>query len=81
MAETLRMNFRVSFILLVLVAVVGGYVLIFELQRQPEKSPREPWFYDIGYDDIVNISVTYGGQRRLSSKRSRHGSLKIPRSQ
>ena len=63
------MNFRISFILLVLVAVVGGYVLIFELQRQPEKSPNAPWFYDIGYDDIVNISVTYGGQRQAFVKK------------
>lgn len=58
------MNFRISFILLVLVAVVGGYVLIFELQRVPEKSPEAPWFYDIGFEDITSISVTYGGQRQ-----------------
>lgn len=58
------MNFRVSFILLVLVAVVGGYVLIFELQRVPERASEAPWFYDIGYEDIANISVTYGGQRQ-----------------
>jgi len=58
------MNFRVSFILLVLVAVVGGYVLIFELQRQPERPPAAPWFYDISTEDITNISVTFEGQRQ-----------------
>ena len=59
------MNFRISFILMVLVAVVGGYVLIFELQRQSEESPwTGPWFYDVGFEDITSISVTYREQRQ-----------------
>ena len=63
------MNFRISFILLVLVAVVGGYVLIFELQRQPETPPKPPWFYDISSDDITGISVAYGGQQQSFVKK------------
>ncbi len=59
------MNFRISFILLVLLAVVGGYVLIFELQRQPEKAPDTPWFYDVAFEDINSISVTYREQKQV----------------
>ena len=62
------MNFRVSFILLVLVAVVGGYVLIFELQRRPGTEPDPPFFYDVEMDDITNVTVTYKGQREAFVK-------------
>ena len=62
------MNFRVSFILLVLVAVVGGYVLIFELQRRPGAEPDPPFFYDVDMGDITNVSVTYQGQQEVFVK-------------
>ena len=62
------MNFRVSFILLVLVAVVGGYVLIFELQRRPGAEADPPFFYDVAMDDITNVSVTYQGQQEVFVK-------------
>ncbi len=57
------MNFRVSFILLVLLAVVGGYVLFFELQREPKVEPQPPFFYNVQEQDITGVSVTYQGQR------------------
>ena len=53
------MSFRVSFILVVLVAVVGGYVFLFQLQNQGEVSEQNPWFYDVGFGDIIDIKVTY----------------------
>ena len=62
------MSFRVSFILLVLVAVVGGYVFLFQLQNQGEVSLQNPWFYDVGFGDITAISVTYLGDTQDFSK-------------
>ena len=62
------MNFRISFILLVLVAVVGGYVLIFELNRRPEKEPDPPFFYDVELTDITNVSITYQDQEQSFTK-------------
>ena len=62
------MNFRVSFILLVLVAVIAGYVLIFELQRRPDTELDPPFFYDVGVDDITNVYVTHHGQREAFAK-------------
>jgi hypothetical protein len=51
-------NFRISFILIILVAVVGGYVLIFELNRRPEKDPEPPYFYDVELTDITEITIS-----------------------
>ncbi|MBI2170943.1 MAG: DUF4340 domain-containing protein [Chloroflexi bacterium] len=59
------MSFRVSFILLVLVAVVGGYVFLFELQKTPKPQQSAPWFYDVSYDDLAVISVEYLGQKQV----------------
>ena len=63
------MSFRISFILLVLVAVVGGYVLIFELQRQPAKDPDPPFFYDVQPEAIARVSVTYQGVEQVFVKK------------
>ncbi len=62
------MSFRVSFILLVLVAVVGGYVFLFQLQDRGEVSLQNPWFYDVGFGDITGISVTYLGDTQDFNK-------------
>ncbi|MFH1140689.1 MAG: hypothetical protein V1724_03230 [Chloroflexota bacterium] len=59
------MSFRISFILLVLVAVVGGYVLIFELQRQPVEEPAPPFFYDVQPEAIARVSITYQGEPQV----------------
>lgn len=59
------MSFRVSFILLVLVAVVGGYVFLFELQKTPKPQVSAPWFYDVSYEDLAVISVEYRGQKQV----------------
>jgi len=64
------MSFRISFILLVLVAVVGGYVLIFELQRQPTKEPEPPFFYDVQPDAIARVSITYRGVEQVFIRKS-----------
>ena len=62
------MSFRVSFILLVLVAVVGGYVFLFQLQDRGEVTLQNPWFYDVGFGDITGISVTYLGDTQDFNK-------------
>ena len=53
------MNYRVSFILVVLVAIVGGYVVLFQLQNSGEVEPQNPWVYDITFGDITGIKVTH----------------------
>ncbi len=64
------MSFRTSFILLVLVAVVGGYVLIFELQRQPQQRPEPPFFYDVQPEAIARVSIPYQGQPQVFVKKN-----------
>lgn len=56
------MNYRFSFILLVLVAIVGGYVALFQLQYREEPEPTNPWVYDVTYGDIVGVKVTHAGE-------------------
>ncbi len=58
------MSFRVSFILLVLVAIVAGYVAFFELQQAPEAQTQAPWFYNVGFDEIDGIAVEHLGERQ-----------------
>ena len=64
------MNFRVSFVLVVLVAVVGGYVLLFELQQQPPSPAAAPWFYDVEMSALIGISVTHLGQEQVFVRRA-----------
>ena len=53
------MNFRISFILIVLLAVVGGYVLFFELQRGEERDPEPPQFYNLEEQQIQSVVFTH----------------------
>jgi len=55
------MNYRTSFILLVLVIVIGGYVLMF--RPRTEREPTPPWLYNISLFDIASISLTFLGER------------------
>jgi len=64
------MNFRVSFVLVVLVAVVGGYVLLFELQQQPPPPATAPWFYDVEMSALIGISITHLGQEQVFVRRA-----------
>ncbi|MDP6496189.1 MAG: hypothetical protein QGI09_12520, partial [Dehalococcoidia bacterium] len=63
------MNFRISFILVVLVAVVGGYVLLFELQQTEEREPEPPQFYNLDERQIQNIIFTHQEQTQTFVKR------------
>lgn len=62
MAKAVAVNFRITFVFAVLAIVVGGYVLIFELQKTPDKEPQPLWFYNIHDDDIQRISITHEGE-------------------
>ena len=53
------MNYRVSFILVVLVAIVGGYVVLFQLGDTEPVEPQSPWVYDITFGDITGVKVTH----------------------
>ena len=59
------MSFRVSFILLVLVAVVGGYVLLFELQKTPKAAENAPWLFAVGMEEFAIISLEHTGQKQV----------------
>ena len=59
------MNYRLSFVLLVMLAVVGGYVLLFELQKRPESNQAAPWFYDVSYDEIRVIEIDHDGRAEV----------------
>ena len=62
------MNYRVSFILVVLVAIVGGYVVLFQLTDHPPVEPQNPWVYDITFGDITGIQVTHRGDTQTFIK-------------
>ena len=68
MATPLAMNFRISFVLVVLVATLAGYVFFFELQQESERNPREPWFYNVHQDNINRIAVTYRGEEQAFAR-------------
>jgi len=55
-------NFRITFVLAVLAVVVGGYVVLFELQKTSERETQPLWFYNVRDDDVQRISVTHQGE-------------------
>lgn len=63
------MNFRISFILIVLLAVVGGYVLFFELQRGDEREPDPPQFYNLEEQQIQSVVFTHREETQAFVKR------------
>ena len=67
------MNFRVSFVLVVLVAVVGGYVLLFELQQQPDRPATAPWFYDVELSALLAITINHLGDEQSFVRRMEDG--------
>ena len=51
-----------------LAAVLGGYVLFFELQKGQTREPDAPWFYNVNERDITQISVTHLGENQTFNK-------------
>ena len=57
------MNVRLSILLVLVLALVGGSVLI--TRQLSTKQPKEqvPWLFKLNMEDIMSISVVYGDQR------------------
>ena len=56
------MNYRISFILIVIALIISIYVGFFELRKPPktdEGTLEETWFYDIGYDELSVLDIKY----------------------
>lgn len=56
------MNVRVSLVLVVLLALVGGYVLLYELRKPPSAQEGSPWVYGVDERDLQTIAINYQGQ-------------------
>ncbi|MAR14329.1 MAG: hypothetical protein CL717_01205 [Chloroflexi bacterium] len=55
------MNYRISFILIVIALIISIYVGFFELRKPPktdDETIQAPWFYDIGYDELSVLDIT-----------------------
>ena len=57
------MNVRLSILLLVVLALVGGSVLITRQLSTREPKDKVPWLFKLNMEDITKISVVYGDQR------------------
>lgn len=54
------MNFRISAVLVLALALVASYVFLFELGKPSEESgEKSPWFYDLAMTEIDEFTVTY----------------------
>ena len=53
------MNVRLSLLLLVVLALIGGSVLITRELNTKEPRKQEPWLFKIDTDEIIAISVTH----------------------
>ena len=66
------MNYRISFILIVIATIISIYVGFFELKKPPKTDTQTqdaPWFYDIGYDELAIITITYGDSKVSFTKK------------
>jgi hypothetical protein len=59
------MNFRTSIILLVVLALVSGYVLLVQSGTGNEAEEKTPWFYNVDQQDIRKISITRYNDRAV----------------
>ena len=55
------MNFRTSILLLVVLAMVAGYVFFIQVKESPSSQEVPPWFYSIDIDDINRIAINRQG--------------------
>src|SRR5713101_5939494 len=57
------MNFKVTAILLVLLALVGGFAYFYGGPTPTPPQAKPPFVYSINLDDIVRMEVTHSGQK------------------
>lgn len=53
------MNLRLTLVLVVVLLMVGGYVVLYELRKPPDRTPPEPFFYDVSMEAITSVEVTH----------------------
>ncbi|MBF8266849.1 MAG: exported protein of unknown function [Dehalococcoidia bacterium] len=59
------MNVRTSVILILVLALVAGYVFFVQIGETTEPKEEPPWFYSIDMDDINRIAVTRLGEEAV----------------
>src|SRR5437588_12733149 len=57
------MSFRTTAILLVLLAVVGGYAYFYGRKTPPATQEKPPFVYSVDLDNIVRMQVTHGNHQ------------------
>ena len=57
------MNVRLSILLVIVLAIVGGSVVITQQLRTREPRDQAPWMYRVNVDDIAGVSVLHKGER------------------
>ena len=65
------MNYRISFILIVIALIISIYVGFFELRKPPKtdgENLEAPWFYDIAYDELSILDITYQDNNEAFTK-------------
>ena len=55
------MNVRLTFLLVVVLMVVGGAVWIIQSGRTSQPERLQPWLWKVGFDDISHVAVTHQG--------------------
>lgn len=51
------MSFRTSIVLLIILALIAGYVIAVEPNNKEDEAESVPWFYNVEQEDINHISV------------------------
>ncbi|MBM3941442.1 MAG: DUF4340 domain-containing protein [SAR202 cluster bacterium] len=56
------MNVRLTALLLVVLLIFGGTFLVVRFTKSEPNLPDRPWMYKVSDDDIIRISVAFGGK-------------------
>ena len=56
------MNLRITFILVIVLIVVGGTVWVAQSRSSPEPKEGKPWLWKVGLEDITHITATHRGE-------------------
>ena len=62
------MNWKLTASLVVVAAFVGAFVYFNPFASPEERRPRSPWFYQLNFDDIIQIEVNSGSETERFSK-------------
>ncbi len=65
------MNWKLTAGLVVVAAIVGVVVYINPFESEEEREPDSPWFYQLSFDDIIEIEVNVGDKTERFFKNDR----------